>query len=126
MGENNILPAKLAARSGDELTLETVLGRFLLGSSENLAGLQAGATLHIALRPEQIFPAATAPEDAVPLGQAALTELVFQGTHWRAHAKAGPGGEVPLLLRLPPEMTPAAGQALDLYARPQDMTALAR
>jgi spermidine/putrescine transport system ATP-binding protein len=126
MGENNILPAKLVARSGHDLTLETALGRFLLGSSEDLAGLQAGATLHIALRPEQIFPAATAPEDAAPLGQAALAELVFQGTHWRAHAKAGPGGKVPLLLRLPPELAPAVGQSLDLYARPQDMTALTR
>jgi spermidine/putrescine transport system ATP-binding protein len=126
MGENNILPAKLVARSGDELTVETVLGRFLLGGGESAAGLQAGTALHVALRPEQIFPAATAPEDAVSLGQAVLTELVFQGTHWRAHAKAGPGGKLALLLRLPPEMAPAPGQTQDLYARPQDMTALTR
>jgi spermidine/putrescine transport system ATP-binding protein len=126
MGENNILPAKLVARSGDELTVETVLGRFLLGAGESGAGLQVGTALHVAVRPEQIFPAATAPEDGVSLGQAVLTELVFQGTHWRAHAKAGPGGKLALLLRLPPEMVPALGQTLDLYARPQDMTPLAR
>src|SRR5258705_8401785 len=126
MGENNILPGKLVARSGDELTAETALGRFLLGGGESAAGLQAGAALHVALRPEQISPAATAPEDAAPLGMAILTELVFQGTHWRARAKAGPNGKLELLLRLPPEMAPATGQSLDLYARPQDMTVLTR
>ncbi|HWA42442.1 MAG TPA: ABC transporter ATP-binding protein [Hypericibacter adhaerens] len=126
MGENNILPAKLAGRNGEELTVDTALGRFLLTSGEGLAGLGPGASLHVAVRPEQIFPAATAPEDAAPLGAAVLTELVFQGTHWRAHAKAGANGALPLLLRLPPELTPAVGQILDLYARPPDMTALVR
>jgi len=126
MGENNILPAKLVARAGDELTVETVLGRFLLVGGESAAGFLSGASLPIAIRPEQIFPAATAPEDAASLGPAVLTELVFQGTHWRAHAKAGPSGALALLLRLPPEMVPAVGQTLDLYARPQDMTALMR
>jgi hypothetical protein len=51
---------------------------------------------------------------------------VFQGTHWRAHAKAGANGALPLLLRLPPELTPAVGQILDLYARSPDMTVLVR
>jgi spermidine/putrescine transport system ATP-binding protein len=126
MGENNILPARLEARTRGELTVETALGRFLLADGENSRTLQAGATLSVALRPEQIFPAATAPEDAASLGPATLTELVFQGTHWRARAKAGPGGGLDLLLRLPPDLVPATGQALDLYARPQDMTALTR
>jgi spermidine/putrescine transport system ATP-binding protein len=126
MGENNILPAKLVARSGDELTVETALGRFLLVGGEDASALQPGAALHVALRPEQIFPAATAPEDAVPLGAAILTELVFQGTHWRAHAKAGGKGALDLLLRLPPDLAPAAGEALDILARPQDMTVLTR
>jgi hypothetical protein len=126
MGENNILPAKLVARSGEELVVDSVLGQFLLASGEAAPGPEVGAALHVAVRPEQIFPAATAPEDAAPLGPAALTEFVFQGTHWRARAKAGPGAKLDLLLRLPPELAPTAGQVLDLYARPQDMTALTR
>jgi spermidine/putrescine transport system ATP-binding protein len=126
MGENNILPAKLVTRTAEELTVETALGRFLLANGENTRALQTGMPLSIALRPEQIFPAATAPEDAASLGRAILTELTFQGTHWRARSKAGPDGKLDLLLRLPPELAPIAGQAFDPYARPQDMTALAR
>ncbi|MGH6939641.1 ABC transporter ATP-binding protein [Hypericibacter sp.] len=126
MGENNILPAKLAARSGDELTVETALGRFLLAGGGDAAALQTGVALHVAIRPEQIFPAATAPEGAVSLGSAILTELVFQGTHWRARVKAGAKGALDLLLRLPPDLAPATGQTLDLFARLQDMTALTR
>jgi spermidine/putrescine transport system ATP-binding protein len=126
MGENNILAGKLQAVERDGLMVETALGRFLVGRPEAAEAPRAGAALSLALRPEQIFPAATAPENAAPLGPARLTELVFHGTHWRAHAAAGPNGSIALLLRLAPDMAPAAGQTLDLFARPEDMTALAR
>ncbi|MFZ5792731.1 MAG: ABC transporter ATP-binding protein [Pseudomonadota bacterium] len=126
MGENNILVGKLAAAEHGELMVETALGRFLVSRPEGGEALQAGATLSLALRPEQIFPAATAPEHAVPLGPARLGELVFHGTHWRARAAAGPDGSIELLLRLAPDMAPAVGQTLDLFARPEDMTALAQ
>jgi spermidine/putrescine transport system ATP-binding protein len=121
MGENNLLAGRVASASGDALTVETPLGRLALAGHAEI-----GAAVHVAVRPEQLHPAATAPEHAAPVGSACVRELVFQGAHWRARAVAGPGGEVELLLRLPPEMRPEIDMALELFARPEEMVLLTR
>jgi spermidine/putrescine transport system ATP-binding protein len=121
MGENNLLGGRIVAVAGDAVSVETALGRF------SLAGrAEAGAAVEVAIRPEQLQPAATASEHAVPLGHARIHELLFQGAHWRARAVAGPRAEVPLLLRLPPEMRLEVGMELDLFARPEEMVLLTR
>ncbi len=121
MGENNLLPGRVAAVSGDALTVETPLGRLLLAGTADLGG-----AVQVAVRPEQIYPAATAPENAASLGSARVCEFVFQGTHWRARAKTGADGEIALLLRLPAEMQPEVGAEVALFARPEDLVVLSR
>jgi spermidine/putrescine transport system ATP-binding protein len=121
MGENNLLGGRIVAVAGDAVSVETALGRF------SLAGrAEPGAAVEVAIRPEQLQPAATASEHAVPLGHARIHELLFQGAHWRARAVAGPRADVPLLLRLPPEMRLEVGMELDLFARPEEMVLLTR
>jgi len=122
MGENNLLPARVVGTHGEEIALESPLGPLRV-TGRAPAG---AATVEVAIRPEQIQPAATASEHSVPLGRATLRELVFQGTHWRARAAAGGGTEVGLLLRLPPEMRVEVGMALDLFARAEDIVLLTR
>ncbi len=121
MGENNLLAGRVASVSGDAVTVETPLGRLVAAGRA-----EPGASVRVAVRPEQLYPAATAPENAAPVGSARIQELVFQGTHWRARAVAGANGEVALLLRLPPDMRLELGMALDLFARPEEMVLLTR
>jgi spermidine/putrescine transport system ATP-binding protein len=78
------------------------------------AALGAEATLII--RPENIRADGSG---AIALGQARITDAVFQGAHYRVFA-AAESGQI-FNLRLPPDAAPAAGEILNLSCEARDL-----
>ncbi len=115
MGESNILPGTVTGRDGAGLRVETALGGVPVEGEA-----PAGAAVHLSIRPEQLL-LATAP-GAVPLGDARVAELAFQGTHLRCHCRT-PGGRE-LLLRVPVESGVTVGLTVALHVRAGDVVLL--
>jgi spermidine/putrescine transport system ATP-binding protein len=116
MGESNVLSGRVVNAGGGEVSVETVLGPITAGGSG-----EAGASVHIALRPEQLL---LAPQpNAVSIGHGKVEELSFQGTHCRCHCKVA-GQD--LILRAPVSAGLTAGQEVSLYAARTDIVLLQR
>jgi len=111
MGDSNILEGTVLGVEGDCVRVATALGDMnVTGSAPQ------GATVHVALRPEQIRLGRAEGEGLVSLGTVRLTEVVFQGTHRLCHARTCDAAELELLLRVPLENPVVAGDTLDLHA----------
>ncbi len=121
MGESNILEGQVVGRLEQGVRVATALGPI-----EVAGEAEVGTKAYLSLRPEQLRLGAAAGAGAVSLGPARLGESVFQGAHRRCRARAGPGGEVDLLLRVPPEARVAAGEVVELHARLGDIVLLER
>ena len=116
MGESNILPAKVTGRSQGGMKLSTSIAGFEVpGDTEH-------DDVHVSLRPEHLK--VDASDNCTPLGQAVITEMLFQGAHRRCRATSV-GSNEPLLLRLPVEKAVEIGQTFDLYVRRDDIVVLA-
>jgi spermidine/putrescine transport system ATP-binding protein len=118
MGESNLLEGKVSKASGGLLEVETVLGTV---AADGKAAV--GDVVHLSIRPEQIgFDSGGG--NLVPLGAAVIVETSFSGTHYRARAKAGPNGEVDLLLRLPQRCAATPGSRVEFGVRRDDIVIL--
>jgi spermidine/putrescine transport system ATP-binding protein len=117
MGESNILAGRVAEQGRERVRVETALG--LLEVADRAA---PGDKVHLSIRPEQLRLGPAGPED-IPLGRARVTEMSFQGTHWRCRLRAE-SGDVPLLLRAPVDVAIAEGEPVELHLRPMDLVLL--
>jgi len=121
MGESNILEGTVTGRAGGRLRVDTALGPIAVAGEA-----ETGARVHLSVRPEQLKLGAPGSDGAVALGRARLGESVFQGAHRRCRARAGQGGEVELLLRVPPEARIVPGDEVEVHALKDDMVLLKR
>jgi putative spermidine/putrescine transport system ATP-binding protein len=93
VGENNLLPGRIAARDGQDCTIRLRCGPVVAAQAVDCGG--AGEFCVVAIRPERIAVAGVAAAD---LGEGALpavlTEAIFLGDHVRLRLAVGDGGEV--------------------------------
>jgi spermidine/putrescine transport system ATP-binding protein len=116
MGESNILPGKVLRRDGAGVLVETALGRLPVA-----AAAEIGERVSLSIRPEHIGMGPAA-DGAIPLPEAALGEIIFQGTHQRLRARTDAGLE--LLLRAPAGHPLATGMRVPLHAQAQRIVLL--
>jgi spermidine/putrescine transport system ATP-binding protein len=119
MGDSNILAGRVAGAAGGELRIETGLGPLIVSGRAD-----AGAAVHVSVRPEKLRLGPAGAAGCVPLGQGTVTELVFQGTHRRCRIRMNGDGGTELLARVPLEAEIAIGTATGLHARVADMILL--
>jgi spermidine/putrescine transport system ATP-binding protein len=120
MGESNILAGEAVDAAAGECTwIKTAVGKLPVpGPAE------AGERVNVLIRPEHIQSGRGADAGAVSLGQAVVSEAVFQGTHLRLRLNAGPNGDVPILARTEADTAVTVGDRLDLAVRSQNLVLL--
>jgi spermidine/putrescine transport system ATP-binding protein len=119
MGETNLLEGTVAEARGDELAIETAVGRIVAKGMS-----RRGTKVQISIRPENIRLGAQA-DGTLGIGRAWLRDLIFQGTHRRCHAELEGKHTPALVLRLPPEAGQLEDGLHDLWVRPQDVVLIA-
>jgi spermidine/putrescine transport system ATP-binding protein len=104
-----------------------IAGRTRAGGVETAFGLlpvaadaAAGEAVTLVVRPENLRADGSG---ALSLGEARITDAVFQGAHQRV-AAASESGEQKFLLRLPPAAVTAPGTKLRLSCQPEDLIAV--
>ena len=119
MGDSNILTGKSVAQDGAQSKIETPLGPLVVEGR-----IEIGTTAHLSVRPEQLKTGSPDREGMIALGEAQVTDVVFQGAHRRCHAQAGANREIELLLRLPPEQSLTAGETVPIQVQASDLVLL--
>ena len=116
---------RFAARFMGEST--QITGRAREGGVETAFGLlpvatvvPSGEAVTLVLRPENLRADGSG---GISLGEARITDTVFQGAHQRVLA-AGATGEQHFLLRLPPAAVTAPGTKLSLSCQAEDLIAV--
>jgi spermidine/putrescine transport system ATP-binding protein len=120
MGESNMFTANVVASQAGRIEVEWAAGSLVLAGEA-----PAGAEIHLAVRPEQLFTAESGGEECVRLGAFVVREVTFFGTHQRCvgeHAAAG----LPLTVRLPQHHSARAGDVLPLFVNRKDLVVLTR
>jgi len=80
----------------------------------------AGEAATVIIRPENVRADGTG---AVSLGEARITEAIFQGAHYRVQARSETTDQM-FILRLPPRAAPEAGGLLNLSCAEADLVAV--
>jgi hypothetical protein len=107
MGESTEIAGKATSRG-----VATSFGEVPVSS-----GAVAGEPVTLILRPENLHADRSG---SVSLGQACITDAVFQGANVRVLAR-GATGDQGFVLRLPPGAGAAPGTMLSLSCRPADL-----
>jgi putative spermidine/putrescine transport system ATP-binding protein len=109
VGENNALDGVVERVDGDQCLVALPTG--LTTTAMNVGDIRAGAPVHLTIRPERIGLSGTsAPSDN--RFQATVDGRIYQGDHQRLLARLA-SGQV-LTVKIGPEATMAAGEAIDL------------
>src|SRR5262249_49172197 len=116
MGESNIIEGRATAVIGGEVRVATPLGEIVAPGSSAI-----GATVHLALRPEQLL--LDLPPDGFFLGEAEISEMSFQGPHQRCRCRIG---GLDFVLRAPVTAGLGPGARVRLHGRKSDLVLLAR
>jgi spermidine/putrescine transport system ATP-binding protein len=115
MGDSNLIKAKVSAKGGHLLTLETPLGQFKIeGESDSEKDLL------ISLRPEQI---SLSPQE-LALGEAKLERKQFLGSHHQGLFKHISGEY--LKVQLPQDNSLSIGSSAQLYTQKENLVLLLR
>jgi spermidine/putrescine transport system ATP-binding protein len=118
MGESNMFAARVLEAGAGRIRVEFAAGSLVLPGEA-----AAGAEVHVAVRPEQVFTRESAGQDRVSLGRFAVREVTFFGTHYRCvgeHAGSG----LPLTIRLPQHRSARAGEVLPIFVNREDLVVL--
>jgi spermidine/putrescine transport system ATP-binding protein len=118
MGESNVITARAVRPVEGGVQVDTPLGPL---AAEGEA--EQGAEVHLSIRPEHIGLGA-AVDDAMSLGKATITDVIFQGDHWRCRARGGANGEIHLLLNVPADASVEVGRMVELHARKEHIILL--
>ncbi len=109
IGENNALDGVVERVDGDQCLVALPTG--LTTTAMNVGDIRAGAPVHLTIRPERIGLSGTsAPSDN--RFQATVDGRIYQGDHQRLLARLA-SGQV-LTVKIGPEATMVAGEAIDL------------
>jgi putative spermidine/putrescine transport system ATP-binding protein len=109
IGENNALDGVVERVDGDQCLVALPTG--LTTTAMSVGDIRAGAPVHLTIRPERIGLSGTsAPSDN--RFQATVDGRIYQGDHQRLLARLA-SGQV-LTVKIGPEATMAAGEAIDL------------
>ena len=109
IGENNALDGVVERVDGDQCLVALPTG--LTTTAMNVGDIRPGAPVHLTIRPERIGLSGTsAPSDN--RFQATVDGRIYQGDHQRLIARLA-SGQV-LTVKIGPEATMAAGEAIDL------------
>jgi spermidine/putrescine transport system ATP-binding protein len=119
MGESNILAGEAVEVAGECTWVKTTAGTLPVPGR-----VDAGARVNVLIRPEHIQSGRGVDADAVSLGQAVVSESVFQGTHIRLRLNAGATCDVPILARTEADTAVTVGDRLDLAVRSQNLVLL--
>jgi spermidine/putrescine transport system ATP-binding protein len=119
MGESNILAGVAAGPAGECTWIKTAVGTLPVPGSAT-----TGERVNVLIRPEHIQSGHSAEAAAVSLGQAIVSEAVFQGTHLRLRLNAGSNSDVPMLARTEADTAVTVGDRLDLAVRSQNLVLL--
>jgi spermidine/putrescine transport system ATP-binding protein len=119
MGESTLLSGKVLDLGMDEIRIDTQVGPLTLAG----AG-EPGFDVSLAIRPEHIT---LVPEaGSVSLGEAKVTDVVFQGSFKRVSAVSARDPNVTFIAKLRSSQPVAPGDTVELYATPTDMVLLSR
>jgi spermidine/putrescine transport system ATP-binding protein len=119
MGESNILAGEAVKAAGECTCIKTAAGALPVPGRATV-----GERVNVLIRPEHIQSGRGAEAGAVSLGQAVVSETLFQGTHLRLRLNAGPAGDVPILARTESDTAVNVGDRLDLAVRSQNLVLL--
>jgi spermidine/putrescine transport system ATP-binding protein len=119
MGESTLLSGKVLDLGMDEIRIDTQVGPLSLAG----AG-EPGFDVSLAIRPEHITLAPGS--GAVSLGEATVTDVIFQGSFKRVSAVSTKDPAVCFIAKLRSNQSVAAGDTVELYASPADMVLLSR
>ncbi|MBX3583080.1 MAG: ABC transporter ATP-binding protein [Rhizobiaceae bacterium] len=119
MGESTLLSGKILDLGMDEIRVDTSVGQLSLAG----AG-EPGFDVSLAIRPEHIT---LVPEgSSISLGEATITDIVFQGSFKRVLAVSMKDPSVTFIAKLRSSHGLAVGDRVELYATPADMVLLSR
>ncbi len=119
MGESNIFAGEAVEAAGECTWIKTAFGTLPVPGRSAM-----GERVNVLIRPEHIQSGRGVDAAAVSLGQAVVSEAVFQGTHLRLRLNAGPNGDVPILARTEADTAVNVGDRLELAARSQNLVLL--
>ena len=119
MGESNIFAGEAVEAAGECPWIKTAFGTLPVPGRSAM-----GERVNVLIRPEHIQSGRGVDAAAVSLGQAVVSEAVFQGTHLRLRLNAGPNGDVPILARTEADTAVNVGDRLELAARSQNLVLL--
>jgi spermidine/putrescine transport system ATP-binding protein len=118
MGESNLFEGTVAGRSGENIEVDTAIGRLAVAGAA-----EAGARVNLCIRPEQIIAADDEIQGDVPLGVMQVEEVSFFGTHHRCLGRHV-ASNLPLIIRLPQNRAVRTGENLSLAVKPEDIVIL--
>ncbi len=119
MGENNLIPGRVAGREGDICTISAPFGECSLVSD-----VPPGADVSLMLRPEQVALGACGAAGDVSLGRARIASIVFQGSYLKVAAESAHDGMGQLKLSLATETFLEVGDEVEVYAAAGDVVVL--
>ena len=118
LGDSNLIEGRIVAAVDCWVEVATAYGPIRMPGEGS-----AGAEVLLAVRPEQLTLSATGEPGRLALGEVAVREAMFLGTHWRIVAESLANGQR-LILHLPPAGAPRAGERLPVSAAPQALALL--
>ncbi|WP_435998839.1 ABC transporter ATP-binding protein [Rhizobium sp. LjRoot30] len=127
MGEVNFLDGKVIARDGDEVLVETPLGRLILPATAFTAGdAKTGQKFSLVIRPEHFRGPAEAAggPGSLSLGEAHITSSAFFGTHQRCHVAPVSSPSSSLVVHMPQTAHLSDGASIPLAVQAADIVAL--
>ena len=119
MGESTQLAGVVQRSAGGRIEVATDIGTLSLPGNA-----AAGAPVSLAIRPEHIQLHASA--NSVALGDAVVSDVVFQGSFRRLLAVSGRAPALTFVARLPASRAVAAGERVSLCCDPADIIVLER
>jgi spermidine/putrescine transport system ATP-binding protein len=119
MGESTLLTGKVQDLGMDEISVATEVGPVAISASG-----EPGFDVTLAIRPEHITLVDVPP--SVALGEAKVTDVVFQGSFKRLLAVSDKNPEVTFIVKVPSNRPVSVGDTVELFCPAADMILMSR
>jgi spermidine/putrescine transport system ATP-binding protein len=119
MGESTLLTGKVQDLGMDEISVATEVGPVAISASG-----EPGFDVTLAIRPEHITLGDVPP--SVALGEAKVTDVVFQGSFKRLLAVSDKNPEVTFIVKVPSNRPVSVGDTVELFCPAADMILMSR
>ena len=118
MGESNMIEGRVIKRKGDEIEIESAIGRLSIPGNA-----KTGANVHISIRPEQIIVGKSDLKQYLTLGKLEVQKISFFGTHHHCQGKHVKSN-LPMTIRLPQNQAAQVGEELTISVARNDCVLL--